>query len=44
MSICAGTLDSPTGIKEKAHIYVASKGDYYEIGGTLIAYDTFPGK
>jgi hypothetical protein len=44
MGICAGTLDAPTGIREKAHIYTASKGDYYDIRGDLIAYDTFPGK
>jgi len=42
MGICAGTLDEPTGIREKAHIYVASKGDYYEIPGDLLKYDTFP--
>ena len=42
MSICAGTLDAPTGIREKAHIYAASKGDYYEILGDLLKYDTFP--
>jgi hypothetical protein len=42
MGICAGTLDPPTGIREKAHIYVGSKGDYYEIAGSLVAYDTFP--
>jgi hypothetical protein len=41
MSICAGTLDAPTGIREKAHIYVGSKGDYYEIAGDLIKYDEF---
>jgi hypothetical protein len=44
MAICAGTLDAPTGIREKAHIYVASKGDYYEIADGLRKYDTFPGK
>ena len=42
ISICAGTLDAPTGIHEKAHIYVASKGDYYEISGDLLKYDTRP--
>ena len=31
MSICAGTLDAPTGLKGKAHIYLGSKGDYYEV-------------
>ena len=30
MSICAGTLDTPTGLAPKAHIYLGSKGDYYE--------------
>ena len=35
ISICAGTLDAPTGIHSKAHIYVASKGDYYEIADGL---------
>src|SRR2546425_9897283 len=28
ISICAGTLDAPTGLASKAHIFVASKGDY----------------
>jgi len=42
MSICAGTLDPPTGIREKAHIFVASKGDYYEVAGDLPRYDTSP--
>ena len=32
VSICAGTLDAPTGLVSKAHIYVGSKGDYYELG------------
>jgi hypothetical protein len=41
MGICAGTLDAPTGIREKAHIYVASKGDYYEIHDQLLRYDEF---
>ncbi|GEL71322.1 MULTISPECIES: GFA family protein [Myxococcus] len=44
MSICAGTLESPTGIREKAHIYLGSKGDYYDITPGLVEYDTFPGK
>ena len=42
MSICAGTLDEPTGVREKAHIFVGSKGDYYEIDGDLPRYDTLP--
>jgi hypothetical protein len=31
MSICAGTLDAPTGLAPKAHIYLGSQGDYYEV-------------
>ena len=31
MSICAGTIDGPTGLTPKAHIYVGSKGDYYPL-------------
>ena len=42
MGICAGTLDAPTGVREKAHIYVASKADYYEIADSLPRYETFP--
>jgi hypothetical protein len=44
MGICAGTLDQPTGLREKAHIYVGSKADYYEIPDGLLKYDTFPGR
>jgi hypothetical protein len=42
MGICAGTLDAPTGIREKAHIFVGSKGDYYEIADALLKYDEYP--
>ncbi|MBK7859848.1 MAG: GFA family protein [Archangiaceae bacterium] len=31
MGFCPGTLDEPTGLESKAHIYVASKGDYYPL-------------
>jgi hypothetical protein len=31
MSIAAGTLDEPQGLKIGAHIYAAEKGDYYAI-------------
>ena len=41
MGICAGTLDAPTGLRDKAHIYVASKGDYYEIVDDLVRYEVF---
>lgn len=42
MSICAGTLDTPTGLREKAHIFVGSKSDYDELGDGLLKYDTVP--
>jgi hypothetical protein len=29
ISFCPGSLDAPTGLRSKAHIFVASKGDYY---------------
>jgi hypothetical protein len=31
IGICAGTLDAPTGLRPKAHIYLGSKGDYYDV-------------
>ena len=31
ISIMAGTLDAPTGLRMAGHIFVADKGDYYEI-------------
>lgn len=31
VSIWAGTLDDPTGLKGAAHIHVDSKGDYYTL-------------
>jgi hypothetical protein len=31
LGVCAGTFDAPTGLVPKAHIFVASKGDYYEL-------------
>lgn len=34
-SIMAGTLDPPTTIKLKKHIFVADKSDYYEIADGL---------
>ncbi len=37
-NIFIGTLDSPTGLSIRQHIYVADKGDYYEIGDGLPCY------
>ncbi|NNL18052.1 MAG: GFA family protein [Boseongicola sp.] len=31
MSIFAGTLNAPTGLTVKGHIYCADKGDYYDL-------------
>jgi hypothetical protein len=33
ISIAAGTLDQPTGLKTVAHIYTRDRADYYEIDG-----------
>jgi hypothetical protein len=35
MSIAAGTLDKPHGLKIAAHIYAAEKGDYYSISDAV---------
>lgn len=35
ISIFAGTLDDPSGVRLAAHIYCADKGDYYEITDDL---------
>ena len=40
ISIAAGTLDQPTGLKTVAHIYTRDHADYYEIEGTA---KRFPG-
>lgn len=34
-SIAAGTLDEPTGLRTVAHIFVDSKGDYYQLADEL---------
>ena len=42
MSICPGTMDAPTGLGSKAHIYVGSKGDYYQLADDGLArHDEF---
>ena len=35
VSIAAGALDLPTGLVAARHIFVESKGDYYEISDGL---------
>lgn len=43
MAFCAGTLDEPTGLRSKAHIFVASKGDYYDLADdALLRLDAGP--
>ena len=35
IAVAMGAFDAPTGIRLKEHIFVADKGDYYEIGDGL---------
>lgn len=35
LSIMAGTLDEPTGLRLTGHIFCGDKGDYYDIGDAL---------
>lgn len=39
LSIFAGTLDGPTGLRVAGHIFCADKGDYYEIADALPQID-----
>jgi hypothetical protein len=38
ISMTAGTLDRPTGLRLKHHIFCASRSDYYEIVDGLPQY------
>jgi hypothetical protein len=40
VSIMAGVLDMPTGLKADHHIHVGEKSDYYEIADGLPEYET----
>ena len=40
IAVSAGSFDAPTGLELKRHIFVADKGDYYEIADDL---PKFPG-
>ena len=43
LSFCAGSIDAPTELVSKAHIYVGSKGDYYELADDgLLRFDELP--
>ncbi|MFC4821211.1 GFA family protein [Dokdonella ginsengisoli] len=35
ISVSMGAFDSPTGTRLEKHIFVADKGDYYDIGDAL---------
>ncbi len=41
ISIATGTLDGPTGLSTDKHIYVADKGDYYDIADGLPQIDKY---
>lgn len=38
ISVMAGAFDEPSGLVGGYHIFCADKGDFYEIGATLPAY------
>ncbi len=42
VSIWAGTLDKPTGLAASMHIFVADKGDYYQITDGLPQWPGWP--
>ena len=39
ISVSAGSLEIPTSLDRMRHIYVASKGDYYDISDELPQYE-----
>lgn len=39
VSVMSGTLNGPTGIHTEKHIFVADKGDYYEIADNVPQHD-----
>jgi hypothetical protein len=40
ISVALGALDAPTGLRLEDHIFVAGKGDYYDIGDGLPQKET----
>jgi hypothetical protein len=42
IAVAMGALETPTDLKLAFHIFVADKGDYYEIGDGLPAYPGLP--
>lgn len=43
IAVAAGALDEPTGLKLEKHVFVADKGDYYEIADGLPQFKRFSG-
>ncbi len=41
ISVACGSLDGPTGLRQSKHIFVAGKGDYYDIADGLPQLDTY---
>jgi hypothetical protein len=44
IGLSMGVFDTPTNVRLTEHIFVADKGDYYEIGDGLPQYATIPGQ
>lgn len=41
ISVACGALEAPTGLRQSKHIFVASKGDYYDIADGLPQLETY---
>ena len=41
ISVSAGSLETPTSLDRMRHIYVASKGDYYDISDDLPQFEEY---
>ncbi|MEM8731465.1 MAG: GFA family protein [Pseudomonadota bacterium] len=44
ISVSLGAFDDPTGVTLDMHIFVADKGDYYDIADGLPQYNAYPEK
>lgn len=42
LALCPGAVDAPTGLREKAHIFLGSQGDYYTVQDGLLRFDALP--
>lgn len=43
IGLSLGAFDGPTNVKIERHIFVANKGDYYEIEKDVPQFDLYPG-